>query len=233
MSFKQARAFHPGLAWLIHQRPYRDTSALCEFFTQDHGRISVIVLNCRSKKRRALLIPFQPLWIEVKGEGGLKMLTQIESEGPALRLMGASSFCGLYLNELILKTLTQTDPTSEIFMAYQHALKTLSAQPHQQASTLRHFEMTLLEQLGYALPFHQLKNPEAYYEYSLEQGFIEYTIPADTRLSYDTLKAIEQRNWSTPQQARASKYLMRQAIQAALHDQTLQARTLWQPVEIA
>ena len=52
-------------SYVLHSRPYRDTSALLEVFTAEQGRISLVARGARRKTRGgsggALLQPFNPL----------------------------------------------------------------------------------------------------------------------------------------------------------------------------
>ncbi len=46
-------------AYVLHSRPYRDTSALVDFFTLEHGKVSAVVKGARNPKSkfRAVLQP--------------------------------------------------------------------------------------------------------------------------------------------------------------------------------
>lgn len=231
MSLKQSAPLNPGLTWLLHKRHYRESSWLCELLTESFGRMSVIALGSQSKKRRAVLIPFQPLWAQLKGDGELKVLTHVESEHPMLPLLGSRSFCGLYINELILKSMTKHDPSPEVFAAYQTCLQQLSQPEQCEASTLRHFELTLLQSLGYGLPFDQLTSQYTYYRYCSEQGFVGLETAEKNSFTRAHIQAIQQRQWTSPELAKTAKHLMRQALQNALNHKSLNCRTLWQNVE--
>ena len=72
-------------AYILHSRPYRDTSLLLEVFTAEHGRISLVGKGARRRSRggsnAALLQPFSPLLVSFSGRSDLKNLTQVESAG--------------------------------------------------------------------------------------------------------------------------------------------------------
>jgi DNA repair protein RecO (recombination protein O) len=57
---------------------------------------------------------------------------------------------GFYLNELLLKLTTRHDPNAGLFDGYQEALRTLTAGLAQEPA-LRHFELRLLQEVGYGL----------------------------------------------------------------------------------
>src|SRR5690625_6002851 len=73
-------------AYVLHTRPYRDTSMLVDLFTPEHGRVALVAKGVRTGKsrRRALLNPFTALLVSFQGRGGLKLLTAVEAQGPGL-----------------------------------------------------------------------------------------------------------------------------------------------------
>src|SRR5690606_13432265 len=94
-------------AWLLHSRPFRETSLLLEFLTLEHGRVTAIALGARSIKGRLrlLLQPFVLLRISVTGKHELRNLQASEASAPGLLLQGERLFAGLYLNELLVRLL--------------------------------------------------------------------------------------------------------------------------------
>src|SRR5690625_6380151 len=70
-------------AYVLHTRPYRDTSMLVDLFTPEHGRVALVAKGVRTGKsrRRALLNPFTALLVSFQGRGGLKLLTAVEAQG--------------------------------------------------------------------------------------------------------------------------------------------------------
>ncbi len=76
-------------AYVLHGKPYRDTSMLMEVFTLEHGRIGLVARGVRSAKSRlrGLLQPFRPLLISWHGKGDLGTLISAEAnvdEGGAI-----------------------------------------------------------------------------------------------------------------------------------------------------
>ena len=61
-------------AWVLHRRPYRDTSELVDLVTHHHGRIAAVARGSRSGRRRVPLEPFQPLHASWSGRGELVTL---------------------------------------------------------------------------------------------------------------------------------------------------------------
>ncbi|HEU4669699.1 MAG TPA: DNA repair protein RecO [Dyella sp.] len=140
-------------AFVLHARPYRETSLLLECLTRDHGRIGVIARGVRSERGRGLratLEPFQPLAMDLLLRGELATLRAAEPAGPARRLAGDTGLAGLYLNELLVRLTGRQDPHAGVFDAYALALSRLAA-GEPAGWSLRRFERDLLAALGYAL----------------------------------------------------------------------------------
>lgn len=138
-------------AYVLHQRPFRDSSLIVEVFAREYGRMTVFARAARGPRSRfALLQPFRALLLSWSGRGEAPALTGAENaEGPpglpAGRLMSA-----FYLNELLLKLVTRHDPHPELFDQYEATLWLL----HQRLSAdaaLRQFEARLLAFIGYGL----------------------------------------------------------------------------------
>ncbi len=141
-------------AYILHSRPYRDTSLLLEVFTPEQGRLSLVARGARRRARGgatgALLQVFTPLLLSFSGRSEMKTLTAVEAAGPALQLRGERVYSGLYLNELLVRLLHRYDPHPRLFSAYSQALDALVEAAGIDA-VLRRFEFTLLDQLGYSV----------------------------------------------------------------------------------
>src|SRR4051812_48007216 len=100
-------------AFVLHARPYRETSLLVECLTRDHGRIGLVargVRNERARLQRAQLEPFQRLDLDMILKGELATLRTAEAVGVVMRLTGDAGFAGLYLNELVVRLTGRQDP---------------------------------------------------------------------------------------------------------------------------
>src|SRR5690554_7453006 len=142
----------PEPAFLLHKRPYRETSALVELLTLHHGRVRAVAQGVQrpGSRSRGRLQPFAPLQVTWTGEGELKRLRLMESRGAAARLAGEGLLCGLYVNELLTRTLPVELPVAELFAFYTALLEALP-RPDARAGGLRRLEAALLEALD-ALP---------------------------------------------------------------------------------
>ncbi len=171
-------------AFVLHHRPYRDTSAIVDLFTPEYGRLAVVARGMRSKKSRlqGLVQVFQPLLISWSGRGELGCLNNIEAQGRPYMLTGASLISGLYLNELLIRLLHRHEAHIELFNAYNNVLNTLYTLPSDDSTNrqlqcvLRYFELNLLRSLGYAMLLDcdadsgDAVDPAATYHYQLERG---------------------------------------------------------------
>ena len=69
-------------AFILHQRPYGNTSVIAEVFTRNYGRVSVLARGAKNPKSKffGYLTPFSKLKIMVSGRSDLKTLTHIERD---------------------------------------------------------------------------------------------------------------------------------------------------------
>jgi DNA repair protein RecO (recombination protein O) len=139
-------------AYVLHARPYRETSLLLEALSRDHGRVALVARGARGQKSRlrSQLQPFRPLLLSWSGRGELGTLTSAEQVAAPPELQGEALYCGLYLNELLVRLLHRGDPHAEVFEGYRQVLAQLSAGVGLQP-VLRVFEKNLLEAVGYGL----------------------------------------------------------------------------------
>jgi len=139
-------------AFVLHQRPYRETSLLLDVFSEQHGRVSLVAKGVRSKKRNqsGILQLYQPLLLSWIGKGELQTLTAAEEDKPRYILQANSALCGLYINELMVKLLPLNLPETDIFTAYKNVLFNLQDTDDTEVE-LRLFEKRLLINLGYGL----------------------------------------------------------------------------------
>jgi DNA repair protein RecO (recombination protein O) len=164
-------------AFLLHSRPFRETSLIIEIFSRQYGRIGLLARGVRNPKsrKRALVMPFQPLLLGWSGKGELPLLTGIEATGSARELLSEQRYVAFYLNELLLKLLHRHDAHEDLFDFYSNSLNELyQGEPIQYV--LRRFEKELLSQAGYGLILHHEAassrpiSAEHTYQYLPEQG---------------------------------------------------------------
>jgi DNA repair protein RecO (recombination protein O) len=138
-------------AWLLHHRPWSDTSRILDLITRDYGRVTLFAHGARRPKSplRAVLRPFAPLLVSWSGRADGGTLTAAEAGATTAALAGTRLLSGFYLNELLLKLLPKEDRHETIYDAYATAIAALAAGEEHRA--LRAFERVLLDELGYGL----------------------------------------------------------------------------------
>ncbi|MBT8137503.1 MAG: DNA repair protein RecO [Gammaproteobacteria bacterium] len=165
-------------AYLLHQRPYRDSSQIVELVTRDHGRIGLVARGARRPRARlrAVLQPFQPLLVSWTARGDLGTLTACEAVTglPALPPQHANS--GYYMNELVVRLTRRHDAHPGLFACYAAGLQGL-VHSDSEARVLRLFEKRLLDELGYGLQLQRTAAGESVvgdgsYSYRVEQGIV-------------------------------------------------------------
>ena len=138
-------------AFVLHARPWRETSLLVEVMTARHGRVGLLARGVQTPKRhplRAALQPLQSIRFDAVQHGELARLTAAEALDTAPRLTGDAMLAGFYLNELTLRLSQRQDPQPDLFVAYATVRERLRAEAPL-AWTLRRFERDLLDALGF------------------------------------------------------------------------------------
>lgn len=223
------------LAYVLHRRPYLNTSLLLEAFGREHGRIGLVARNAVSPRSRlkGLLQPFAPLLLSWTGVGELATLTAAEEAGRAVSLPPNRVLAGLYVNELLVRLLPRQDPQPGLFDAYEALLAELSAAPGEEPP-LRRFEKKLLEELGYGLALDREAASgapivaEEHYRYVLDQGPL---VASQTRtgvpISGQGLLALRDGILDDPAVLREVKHLTRAALAEQLRGRALKTRELY------
>jgi DNA repair protein RecO (recombination protein O) len=139
-------------AYVLHQRPFRDSSLIVEVFARDYGRMTLFARAARGPRSRfGVLQPFHTLLLSWSGRGEAPQLTAAESadalQGPP---PPAQLMSGFYLNELLMTLTTRHDPHPELFDQYALTLARL-CQATAIDLSLRQFEARLLDFIGYGL----------------------------------------------------------------------------------
>jgi DNA repair protein RecO (recombination protein O) len=164
-------------AFVLHTRPWRETSLLVEALTAGHGRIGLVARGVSGPRRQILRAALQPLqWIRFDAvqRGEMATLANAEAVDAAPRLTGDAALSGFYLAELTLRLAPRHDPQPELFAAFARARERLRA-GEPLAWTLRRYERDLLAALGSGFDWHvdgdgQRIDPAARYRLDPEHG---------------------------------------------------------------
>ncbi|WP_423185630.1 DNA repair protein RecO [Alishewanella sp. d11] len=230
--------------YILHSRPYQEDKLLLQLLLPEQGRLTAVIRRRNGKQYRALQ-PFQLYTVSLVGRSSLQTVKQFEEQAPAYPFQGKVLYSGLYINELICR-LWPTDHASDyLFAHYQLALATL-AQVQQHAELLepclRQFEFALLAELGVLPDWHvdanlQPINPEHYYQYRPEQGFVRASPDltssqqsksvAESIILGKQLLAIAQADWQSADNLLAAKQLSRQFLAPLLGNKPLASRALF------
>ena len=223
--------------FVLHTYPFKETSLVVELFAHGFGRVATTAKGARRPRSamRGMLQSFQPLIATWSGKLELKTLHSLDWGGGLLLLKGEALMCGFYLNELLLRLLPREDPHEALFEYYSATLKIL-ASGEDLATTLRRFELKLLQELGYAIPLqHDAVNAEIVastnYRYIAEHGATRLNgspvrIDNGIQLLGKTLIDMVSDDYSNAQTQQQSKQLMRYLIAHYLGDKPLHTRQL-------
>lgn len=227
---------HQQPGYVLHTRPYRESSLLVEVFTRDYGRLSLLAKGARRLKSpvRGLLCPFQSLLLSWSGRGDLPIVAAVEPERVYSELTGDSRLCGFYINELLMYLLHRYDPHAGLFTHYRLVLDRF-AQPLDYEWSLRIFEKHLLRELGYALNLEcdaktsQTIDPKSQYSYVPELGAIK--VAADSQngvmVTGSTLIALQREESADERTKIECKRLMRAMINRQLGQRVLHSRRMF------
>lgn len=195
-------------AYLIHQLPAEGGSVWADFFCRNAG---LLRLRVKGALRNRNFQPFRLYSLQWKTSRALDQLESVP--GGSFYLEGKSLYCALYLNELLSHLLPEKEGFPELFHLYQKILEGLYV--GQDAETLlRHFELKLLEVLGYALVLscddhHEVL--EAGRFYCVDPGYLPRRLDEALEGAYsgEDLLAIEARNFDVEGVRQEAKRLLR------------------------
>ena len=224
-------------AYVIHRRPFRNTSLLVDFFCPEHGRIAAVARGARRGKSRmhGLLQAFQPLRISFSGRGDVKTLTNAESAGAAVPLTGERLFSGFYINELLSRMLHDHVEHPRLYEVYRETLEAL-ANTALLERVLRRFELELLAELGYAVNLesdcreHEPIADDKFYRYLPDVGFEVAREDENDRkriFAGAHLLALGRLALEDHETAASAKRLLRQALEVHLGGRPLHSRALF------
>ena len=217
--------------FLLHRRPYSESSLIIDIFTHEHGRLALIAKGCRKKNNQAqgLFLPFKPLLFSWTGKGELPILTGIEAIEHFRSLDPVGLNCGLYINELILKLLHRHDSHERLFEKYHELVYSLlnGGNPF---TLLRVFEKHLLQETGFGLVLdHDTETGEsiienASYNYIPEMGPVKVGEGSPDTITGDTLIAFQNEHFTSSHQHKQARRLTRFLLDIQLNGRQLRSR---------
>lgn len=224
-------------AYLIHARPFRETSLLINFFTENDGFISAVARGARTSgknNKRGILQPFTPLLIDWRGNHDLVSLRNIELRAQPFMFKGNQLVLGLYVNEILYHLLAKNAGVAmpELFTRYESLLQGIlhnkfAGSLFELEVKLREFELYLLDCLGYGLQF-ELINPDDYYCYDHEEGFFKLGDNVrDKGFLGRNILDIKNKAWKNKDAMHTAKVLLRNIIQYHTGAKELFSRKLY------
>lgn len=226
---------HSDNAFILHSRPYTDSKILVDFFCQHAGLLSGVYRASQRKGQAIVVRQFTPLAVRWSGQNELKTIRSMEPLEASISLTGDKLYCGLYLNELLIRLLTKEDAQTCIYSTYVQTLKYIAVGGVEE--NLRLFELTLLNEIGYCPDFTVdcsgntiVDNPDYKYLFGLDVGFTKVTdVNASTGELYsgEVIQAIYRTDFSKGATKTAAKRLCRKMINHLLGDKPLNSRVLF------
>ena len=223
----------PQPAYLLHRRPYRETSALVDLLTLEYGLVRAVARGVQRPKGRSrgILQPFMPLHVTWSGLRDLKTLKMIEASGAPTLLAGEGVLCALYAHEIMMRCLPRELPAERVFVHYG-GMVTALARPSERAMALRRFEVTLLEALDAEPVFltedDQPLVPHCHYGYLAACRRFRAVKGEQRGCEGRTLNLLAHGDWEAPGLAGVAKWLTRAALSPLLGEAPLRSRALMQ-----
>jgi DNA repair protein RecO (recombination protein O) len=217
-------------AFVLHTRPWRETSLIVELLTRDHGRVGVVARGLNTAKRhplRAALQPLQAIRVDYLPRGELARLLQAEAVDLAPALQGERLMAAFYVNELLLKLTPRNDAAEPLHALYARVRGELAG-ADTLAWTLRRFERDLLDALGVGLPWDRVADGEPVdargrYRLDPELGPVPELRRLEQSLSGDALLALAADREPSAAALVELRLALREVLQAQLGGGTLRS----------
>jgi len=226
-------------AYILHHRPFRETSQILDIISRDYGRLSLMSRGSRAAKSRlkSTLQPFTPLLVNWSGKGEMPLLVGAEIQAVEhIAVAGRALPCAFYMNELLLGLVHKHDVHEGAFYLYESVLKLLAADLPVEP-VLRAFETRLLDVLGFGLNLvsdaetGQAVEADCEYAYYLELGPVEISRVQDEayihRLSGRSLMDLDSNTLDSAQSLKDARRLMRSVLHYYLGGKLIKSRELF------
>lgn len=213
-------------AYILHHRPYRDTSRILEVIARDHGRLSVFARGVRGPKAKlaSVLQPFQLLLLSWSGRGEAAQLTGAEIADSHPPIPAASLMSSFYLNELLMKLTTRHDPQPSLFDDYHGTVEALRGGMRLEP-VLRIFEKRLLDALGYGLDLGAVEADE-YYHFRPAQGLFPTVAEAVGAVSGQSLIRLANEELQSTRDLDDARRVLQAALAECLEGRVLNTRAV-------
>ena len=172
---------HKG--FLIHTRDYRETSSILNIFTSQGGIESLIFKGKHTNKDRFKFSIFNEYSFTFNEKYSLPYLTKFEILNQYI-FDKKYYLLGLYVNELLYKTLKDGYDFDKVYIHYKEFLINLSDTNDSLRRLALLFEKNLLQDLGYEISLSENETivNDKYYYYDYNEGF-KLDLSLETRSS--------------------------------------------------
>ncbi len=212
-------------AFVLHKRPYKDSSELIKLLTLERGLVDLISKGSRNPKSKfkGMLQPFILTQVFYTGKSSLKTLTEVSQQSVLKSCPYINHVSMLYCNELLLLIGMHDEVNSEIFHAYQLAVNKL--QSTQSVSlVLRQFEWLLSQKIGYELKLPTIIAETDYIEFDPINGLqINNKKQFCSVVSFNRFVAGQD---LTTIDIKQINILMKTVVNHMVHGKTIQSRNL-------
>ena len=165
--------------YIYHVRDFQEHSQILEALSLNYGALSIVVNNGKrmNSSTQALFQPFTPLKLSLKrSKGELYFLTDYDCSESGYIFPLPQHFCAVYINELLHHLYKSQNQDIKLFGVYVSTLEAIKNNQNIELS-LRIFELTLLESMGYALTLRDdeglLLEKDSYYRFCFGAGFFK------------------------------------------------------------
>ena len=165
--------------YIYHVRDFQEHSQILEALSLNYGALSIVVNNGKrmNSSTQALFQPFTPLKLSLKrSKGELYFLTDYDCSESGYIFPLPQHFCAVYINELLHHLYKSQNQDIKLFGVYVSTLEAIKNNQNIELS-LRIFELTLLESMGYSLTLRDdeglLLEKDSYYRFCFGAGFFK------------------------------------------------------------
>lgn len=146
--------YNEALGYIIHTRPFKNTSLIIELFSLEFGKIQLIGKGIKKNKNyKSQIQYFNRVKVQFFGKSNLKTLSSINVI-PTRELSSlVSKMAAMYLNELIHLSVNEGEKALSLFEAYEASLDSFGKM--KLSILLRRFELRLLKYNGFELSVSQ------------------------------------------------------------------------------
>ncbi len=135
--------------FVVHRYDWSESSLILEVWSRHQGRVALVAKGAKkpNSQWRPVLLPLQPLRLDWWGDSEIRNLKAARWAGGAVMPSGGGLLAGMYLNELLLRTMAREDPYPELFDVYTLAVRGLQNEDTRLPS-VRAWELHLLRSTG-------------------------------------------------------------------------------------